>query len=422
MLKVLYNFLIIIFYIPYCFIIFFRKFLDKEHEFKFREKILPKKINRPNGFLFWFHVASMGELISIFPIIDFFLEKNPKHNFLITTVTLSSFNELEKKYKNNKRIFHQFLPYDSSWLVNNFLRNWKPNIVSFVDSEIWPNFFLKIKKESLPFFLLNARITKKSFNRWSIVRGFASQLVSSLSISISSNKETIDYLNYFNAKNVKYFGNIKFCSSVNKLKNYQSNHFDKISGKKIWCAISTHPGEEIFCAKVHKIIKKSNNKVITIIIPRHVNRTKKIFSDLKSMGLKVQIKNHNDLIDRSADVVLVNYYGSVSKYLNKIKQVFIGKSLLEKLKNVGGQNPIDAAKLGCHIFHGPYVYNFQEIYDYLDDKNFSERINKPEILAEKLINNFNTEFEKNNKNIEKLGSYSDKIFKDVIEEYNRFIT
>ena len=87
------------------------------------------------------------------------------------------------------------------------------------------------------------------------------------------------------------------------------------------------------------------------------------------MGFKVQIKDQNDLIDGSADIVLVNYYGSVTKYLNKIKQVFIGKSLLKKLKNVGGQNPIDAAKMGCHIFHGPYVYNFHEIYDYLNSKN-----------------------------------------------------
>ena len=125
MSKVLYSLLIKIFYIPYCFLIIFRKFLGKEHGSKFKEKIFPNKINRPDGYLFWFHVASMGELMSIFPIIDFFLEKNSKNNFLITTVTLSSFNELQKKYKNNNKIFHQFLPYDSKWLINNFLSNWK---------------------------------------------------------------------------------------------------------------------------------------------------------------------------------------------------------------------------------------------------------------------------------------------------------
>ena len=109
-----------------------------------------------------------------FFLVDLLLKKNSKNNFLITTVTLSSFNELNKIYKNNNRIFHQFLPYDSNLLINNFFKNWNPDLVSFVDSEIWPNFFLKIKKENLPFILLNARITKKSFDRWSLVRGFAS--------------------------------------------------------------------------------------------------------------------------------------------------------------------------------------------------------------------------------------------------------
>ena len=140
------------------------------------------------------------------------------------------------------------------------------------------------------------------------------------------------------------------------------------------------------------------------------------------MGLKVQIKNENDPIEKSTEVVLVNYYGSVTKYLNKIKQVFLGKSLLVKLKRAGGQNPIDAAKMGCRIFHGPYIYNFQEIYDYLNSQKISEEINKPEILAEKLIKNFNSSFKENNENQEKLNNYSDRIFKNVIDEYNKFIT
>ena len=161
---------------------------------------------------------------------------------------------------------------------------------------------------------------------------------------------------------------------------------------------------------------------MTIIIPRHIHKLKKISLNLKNMGLKVQIKNENDPIEKSAEIVLVNYYGSVMKYLGKIKQVFFGKSLLLKLKKVGGQNPIDAAKMGCHIFHGPYVYNFQEIYAYLNNQKISEEVSKPEILAKKLIKNFNSNFETNNKNHEKLEDYSNKIFKNVIKEYNKFIT
>ena len=185
--------------------------------------------------------------------------------------------------------------------------------------------------------------------------------------------------------------------------------------------MSTHNNEEIFCSKVHEIIKKSEKNIMTIIIPRHINRTKAIYSSLKKMGLKIQIKNENDPVDRYAEIVLVNYYGSVTKYLKSFKQIFIGKSLLKKLERVGGQNPIEAAKMGCYVYHGPYVYNFQEVYDYLDEEGFSKKIDKPEILAKNLIENFHTKLELNKESINKLNVYSSRIFDNVINEYKNLI-
>ena len=423
MLKVTYNFLIKIFYIPYCFLILLRRFYNKEHKEKFREKIFSNKKSRAPGFLFWFHAASIGELNSIIPIIEFFLKKNIKFKFLITTVTISSFYEFEKKFKGNERIYHQFLPYDSKNLVEKFLNKWKPDIISFVDSEIWPNFFFKIKEYKIPLILLNARITKKTFNRWKIVRNFATEVFNSIEVSISSNKETIDYLNYLKAKNIKFFGNIKFCSSINTETSKKNNNiqFERIVKKEKWCAVSTHPDEELFCANVHKLISKSYKNILTIIIPRHINNINKISSNLKKLGLKVQIKNENDIIDDTVDIVLVNYYGSVKKYLENIKQIFIGKSLLKKLRRVGGQNPIDAAKMGCHIFHGPYVYNFKEIYDYLNIKKISEEVDKPDILAKKLTQNFKDQTNTSRNNKDSLEEHGKYIFENVINEYEKFL-
>ena len=163
MLKVFYNFLINFFYIFYLIIIIYRKFLNKEHKTKFKDKILFKKISRPEGFLFWFHAASLGELNSILPLVDFFLKKDSNYNFLITTVTMSSYGLFKKKYGKNNKVYHQFLPYDSNILVENFLNNWKPNIVSFVDSEIWPNFFLKIRKKKITFNFIKCKIDEKNF-------------------------------------------------------------------------------------------------------------------------------------------------------------------------------------------------------------------------------------------------------------------
>ena len=421
MLKVFYSFLINFFYLPYLVIIFYRKIKNKEHEIKFKEKIFPKKIVRPQGFLFWFHASSIGELNTVFPIVDFFLKKDKNYNFLITTVTMSSYNLFKKKYGSKNRVYHQFLPYDSNILVENFLKNWRPNIVSFVDSEIWPNFFLKIRKKNLPLILLNARLTKKTFKRWKIIRSFASEIFGSIKLSICSNKETINYLEYFDVKNIKYFGNLKYCSTLQNVDSFKNIKIETEKNYKIWCAVSTHSGEEIFCAEVHKLLIKSHKNVKTIIIPRHINRVNEILIRLNKMGLKTQIKNENDNINDDAEIIIINYYGSVFKYYEKFKQIFIGKSLIKKFKNDGGQNPIDAARMGCFIYHGPYVSNFKEIYDYLDSENISNNIEDKNILAEKLINNFNSNFAENNKKIDKLNKYSKEIFQQVIKEYESII-
>ena len=422
MLRLLYSILLFIFYIPYSIIIFFRIFLNKEHKSKFKEKLFYKKIQRPDGFLFWFHVASLGELNSILPIVNHYLKKNEKFSFLITTVTLSSYNEFKKKFYQNPRVYHQFLPYDLNILSNNFLKSWRPNIASFVDSEIWPNFIFNIKKKNIPLVLLNARITKKTFERWYFVKRFAEALFGNFTICIASSKETKENLTLLNAKKIRYYGNIKFCSDLPYRDKTHDFEFENLKNKKLWCAVSTHDDEEIFCLEVQKILKKTIKEALCIIIPRHVNRNKKIYSKLEGSGFNLQIKDENDRISGSTDIVLINYYGAVNIFLSKIKNVFIGKSLIKKLIKVGGQNPIEAAKMGCYIFHGPFVSNFAEIYDDLKNKQFSEEINYPEELADKLIKNFNNNQKVVDKEkLKELEIYSNSIFKNVINEYETLI-
>ena len=253
-------------------------------------------------------------------------------------------------------------------------------------------------------------------------RRFSEILFGLFSVCIASSKETLENLNSLKAKKVKYYGNIKFCSNAQNDKKINDQQFEKIRNKKVWCAVSTHDTEELFCSKVQEIIKKTKKESLCIIIPRHVNRTKKIFLKLNKLGFKLQIKNENDAIDSSAEIVLINYYGAVNLFLSKIKNVFIGKSLVKKLIKVSGQNPIEAAKMGCYIFHGPFVSNFAEIYHYLKQREFSEEINYPEELANKLIKNFNNNQKVVDKEkLEELEIYSNSIFKNVINEYEILI-
>ena len=164
------------------------------------------------------------------------------------------------------------------------------------------------------------------------------------------------------------------------------------------------------------MIKKRVDNILTIIIPRHVHRIEKIYANLKDLGLKVQIKSEEDSINDTADIVLVNYYGSVNKYLRNINQVFIGKSTLKKFENSGGQNPIDAAKNSCFIYHGQYVYNFKDIYKLLNEFGIAQEILNTEDLAKKLEEKLSKNIEVDENKINEINNFSKNIFENTIKE------
>ncbi len=396
---ILYRILTTIFYPIFFIIIFFRKIIKKEDPIRYKEKLLSKSFNvkrKKESRLIWFHAASIGELKSILPIIKILNQNHNNLEFLITTVTLSSANlakDLSEKFDN---IYHRFFPIDSNFLIKKFLNLWKPNVIFFVDSEIWPNLILEAKKNKILISIINARITTKTFKRWMLIPKTAKYIFSSFDLCLSSSSETKEYLEKLNARNIKYLGNIKFISSVDK--TYKDNSLNKLSKKyKFWSAVSTHNGEEIFCLKTHLLLKEKFKNIITVIAPRHIDRVnniKKLCDDLK---LSSQIIKKSDTILENKEIVIINSYGNLSKYLHLSKSVFMGKSMIESLKNVGGQNPIEAAKFGCKIYHGPYTYNFKEIYKILNKlkvcfevKNFDE-----------LARNLNSDFQNEHKDTEK---------------------
>ena len=207
--------------------IFVRTFLNKEDKKRYKEKLFYSSFNSSRNNkkkLIWFHAASIGELNSITPLISKLDEKD--FEFLITTITLSSSELIKKKFLLNKNITHRFLPIDKLSLVKNFLDDWSPNLILFVDSEIWPNFLLEMKKRSLPVVLLNARITKKTFFRWNFILKTAKRIFNSFELCLSSSHASKNYLEKLNVKNNKYYGNLKFTiESDPNSKNSQNQKF-----------------------------------------------------------------------------------------------------------------------------------------------------------------------------------------------------
>ena len=393
--------------------IFLRKIRKKEDPKRYKEKILISNFNvnkKSNLKLIWFHAASIGELKSIIPIIEVLNNKNNNLEFLITTITVSSSNLAKIELKKFDNAYHRFLPVDVNFLIKKFLQLWKPDAIFLVDSEIWPNLILSAKDNKVPLILINARLTFKSFKKWNIILGTAKKIFSSFDLCLASNIETKNFLKILNAKNIIYTGNIKLLSKIDQ--NQVCNLNEKILSKnKFWLAASTHQGEEIFCLKTHVELKKSYNNTLTIIAPRHIERSAAIKSLCDKLNLKSQILNKNETIQEGFEVIIINSFGILSNYLRYAKSVFIGKSMLKSLEKVGGQNPIDAAKLGCKIYHGPYIYNFKEVYEILEKNNVSKRINNHHQLTEHLI----ADLENNNKDIDKFNNLMKNLEKNTLD-------
>jgi|TARA_B100001964_G_scaffold44571_1_gene49620 3-deoxy-D-manno-octulosonic-acid transferase len=417
-----YKFFTYLFYPLAPIYLYFRKLKKKEDLIRYKEKLSKISIPRDSGFLIWFHVASIGEAMSILPLIENCIEEKKINKILITSITLSSGKILEKKFDQNTKVVHQYLPLDIPILTNRFLEHWNPNLSVFIDSEIWPNLILQINKKKIPLLLVNARITKKTFKRWKLVINFAKKIFEKFDLCIVSNKESESFLKSLGAKNIKNYGNLKFSHTKKNLNNKLDSLFlTKIKNRKIWCAASTHPTEEIFCAKTHIKIKKNYNNILTIIIPRHIDRIEKITAELSNLNLKVAFYSKLDKMATDTDILIIDSYGESLKFYNISKYIFVGKSLNESLTKDSGQNPIEAARLGCKIFHGPNVSNFVEIYEYLKTLGVTKKINNSDELSLSLVEEFREDKGKNDEIAAKIQNHGQNIFNNVIMELKKYI-
>ena len=357
-------------------IILFRILKNKEDKKRFTEKFSISSKKRRNGKLIWFHGASVGEILSIIPIIKNYEKKKSINQILITSSTLSSSKVLEK-YKFKKTI-HQFYPIDHIYFTNKFLKYWRPNLAIFIESEIWPCMYKNIYNYNIPLILLNARLTKKTFNRWIKIKYFSKSIFNKILIAFPQNIETKKFLKKINPQKIKMLGNLKFAQNNEEIQNKILNKLKlEFNKKKIWVASSTHKNEEIFCAQAHLEIKKRVKNLLTIIIPRHVHRVKDIILEIESLNLKTACHSNKPKNLRNIDIYIVDTFGETNKFHKIGSSVFLGGSIIKR----GGQNPLEAARYGARILHGPNTDNFKDIYKLLKSFKISKKINTPKELA-----------------------------------------
>ena len=391
-------------------IIIIRLLKKKEHLTRFREKIGFFSNKKSNGKLIWFHGASVGEIQSVIPLIEKFEKNKNIKQVLITSNTLSS-SKIIKDLK-LKKIIHQFFPIDTNFISNNFINYWKPSKAFFIDSEIWPNMILNLKKKNIPLILINGRITKRTFKRWKFISSFSNNIFSKFNLCLASSKESLKFLKELKVNNVKLIGNLKFSQSEKKMpKNNELKK--KFNNKKTWCASSTHSSEELICGSIHLNLKKRIKNLLTIIIPRHIERSRQIKKDLEKLNLKVHIEGSKNKLKSDTDIYLVNSYGKTKTFYENINIVFLGGSLI----NHGGQNPLEAARFGCNVICGPFNQNFKEIYDFLEKNKISKKIHTKNKLSKYLSILLNTR-NKNNKIKQKLKLIGQKILIKTYKEIN----
>ena len=373
--------------------IFFRIRKGKENKNRYKERYGVSNIKRPKGNLIWIHATSVGEFKSADILIN---SLSKKHTILVTTTTSSAANFAIKNYKG--KIIHQFIPYDIFFWVENFLNKWRPNLIIWIESDLWPLTLSLIKQKSIKSILVNVRMSPKSFEKWKNLKSIYNQMISCFS-EIFAQSELDKYrIEYLTNRKIKFIGNLKLATiNNNKIPKTKINSksFNKF---KILMLASTHKNEEEIFIPLIKKITSSKNKYKVIIAPRHPERSASILSILNKNHIPSKIINNSNYDKK---VLILNTFGDLNRYFLISDIVFLGGSLINK----GGHNPIEAAINNCIIISGPNIFNWENIYNKMK-KNRSCFIYKDIKSIEKKIMNL---LKKSDSDIKKIKKRS-KIF------------
>ena len=402
----------LIFFFLHPFLIIFLKIRvlrNKEDKNRYLEKLSYLK-SKPHPGVIWFHVASLGEIKSIHPIINYYQKKKLK--LLITSVTTSSY-EYFKNNLENENTLHQYAPIDSPIIISKFLKLWRPRLTIFVESEIWPNMIMQTSRQC-KLILLNCRISKKSFKKWKIIKKTFKKILEKFDVILAQGKVTLSYLEYFKLENIKQIGNIKFI----QLKKNNPNVIRIDNSNNKWAAMSVHFREYNSVIKTHLELSKKENKITTFIIPRHLNKISDLEKIINNYKIKYQKISQNNEVSNFNGIVIVDQFGLADDIFEKVKTVFMGGSLF----NHGGQNPIEPLRYGCKIITGKYIDNFTEIYEDLVTKDLVEIVNNQDEFRDKLIEIF---FKKRTTKDTELKfdfiNFSDKVYNNTIKFLNNYI-
>jgi 3-deoxy-D-manno-octulosonic-acid transferase len=344
-----------------------RQRLGKEHGLRLGERRGVSAKGRPHGPLVWLHGASVGELISVLPLIERIHAREV--NLLVTSGTVTSGGLAEQRLPRD--VIHQFVPIDVPYFVRRFLDHWEPDLALFVESELWPNIMIETSRRAVPMILINGRLSANSFRRWQHAPATIGDLLRRLDLCLARTPADAERLSELGARHVVTAGDLKLDGPAppadrDKLAALQR----AVAGRPLIAAASTHEGEEAAMVDAHLKLRANFPNLLTVIAPRHPERGESVAELARAAGLAARLRSRGELPDATTEIYIADTVGELGLIYRLAPIVFIGGSLIKH----GGQNPIEPAKLGATILHGPHVANFAEIYAALDEAHGAELI------------------------------------------------
>ena len=321
--------------------------------------------NSQKSTLIWLHAVSVGEINSAFWLTEQLLKKSRCHILLTSTTTTSAKIIADKITQNklfNERVFHQFLPFDSYFIIKKFLQFWQPKMAIFIESEIWPNILWQLKAKKVPTFLVNAKISPKTYNFWQFLQRNGLNIFVNFTAIFAQSKNSYELLQklFLNNSNLYYYGNLKclvfpIFFDTSDLLFLQQN----IGERKCFIASNTHKTEEEMIIQIHQNMVQKFSDLLTIIIIRHPQRKQEVLNLINNNQI-VAVRSLKQKINKQTQFYLVDTIGEVQLFYNYFANhfVFMGGSFAL----VGGHNPCEAILHNCAVLSGKNVANNQQIY------------------------------------------------------------
>jgi len=333
----------------------------------------------------WVHAVSVGESISAVPLIQELLREYPKTTIVVTTMTPTGADRIQKIF--NNQVLQLYVPYDYPSMVKRFLRHLKPKILILMESELWPNILHYSAQRKIPIIVANACLSAKSFANYQKVHWFMRPILNCITMVAAQNK--IDAKRFIalglNPKKILVTGNIKFDVKVPDNIAPRVKQLRLAWGKRpIWIAASTHPGEEEKILRAAKLVRKALPNSLLILVPRHLERFDEIFNLCRKQGFNIIRYSKNQECLPSTNIVLGDVMGQLLPFYAASDVAFVGGSLVP----LGGHNLLEPAVLAKPVLSGPNLDEFPEISQLLIDADAMIIVEDEIALAKNLIQLF----------------------------------